>query len=84
MAICNNPDCPHKERTGRSAEYRDGITTCPECGATLTTAPVNFFEKTEKANKDLLRKVLSTIGPDYILSSAVYHSCTRSGFIQPA
>ena len=62
MAICSNPDCPHKERTGRSAEYREGITNCPECGAHLTANPANFPDKNDKTNSDLIRKVLFTIG----------------------
>jgi len=32
---CSNPECPHAQRTGESAEYREGITQCQDCGCTL-------------------------------------------------
>lgn len=33
--FCPNPRCAHARDTGKPAEYREGITTCPECGARL-------------------------------------------------
>lgn len=33
--FCPNPDCPHAERTGEPAEYREGVTECQDCGSTL-------------------------------------------------
>jgi hypothetical protein len=33
--FCPNPKCAHARDTGKPAEYREGITTCPECGAKL-------------------------------------------------
>ncbi len=33
--ICPNPDCPDRTASGVPAEYRDGIATCPVCGAAL-------------------------------------------------
>ncbi len=41
---CSNAECPDVERTGRSAEYRDGITECPVCGAVLSSGPPRAHE----------------------------------------
>jgi hypothetical protein len=35
---CPNPDCPHAQRTGEAAEYRQGVTQCQDCGSTLVEA----------------------------------------------
>jgi len=33
--FCPNPECPDFEATGVPGEYRDELSTCPVCGATL-------------------------------------------------
>lgn len=38
MPFCPNPDCPHRRRAGRPAEYRPGVTACADCGAALVDA----------------------------------------------
>ncbi len=35
MAHCTNPDCRHRQRTGKPAEYRPGATHCADCGEPL-------------------------------------------------
>jgi ketosteroid isomerase-like protein len=35
---CPAPECPHAQRTGEPAEYRDGITQCQDCGSPLVEA----------------------------------------------
>lgn len=35
MAYCPNPDCKHKQRTGKPAEFQAGISTCKDCGTRL-------------------------------------------------
>ena len=62
MPFCPNPDCPHKQITGNFAEYRDGITICPECETPLTDTPIELPSKVEKTDSDLTRKVLITVG----------------------
>jgi preprotein translocase subunit SecY len=62
MPFCTNPDCPHRKETGGFAEYRDGITICPECGSPLSDNTVDFPDKNEKIESDLFRKILITIG----------------------
>jgi len=32
---CPDPECPHRREHGRPAEYREDVTTCPDCGAHL-------------------------------------------------
>jgi len=32
---CPNPECPHAQRTGEPAEYREGVAQCPDCGSTV-------------------------------------------------
>ena len=62
MPFCTNPKCPGKERTGTFAEYRDGITQCPECGSQLTDNPVKLPGVAEKIESDLTKKIFITIG----------------------
>ncbi len=62
MPFCTNPDCPHREETGRFAEYRDGITKCPECGSPLSDNTVELPKKSEKIESDLFMKILITAG----------------------
>jgi preprotein translocase subunit SecY len=62
MPFCPNPDCPHKKITGHFAEYRDGMTICPECEGPLTDAPIEVPGRVEKAKSDLGKKILMTIG----------------------
>src|SRR3990172_4622693 len=35
---CPNPECPHVQRTGEPAEYREGVTQCQDCGSALVEA----------------------------------------------
>lgn len=47
MPYCPNPDCPHRKRLGEPAEFNKGVTTCSDCGSTLSeTAP--HFEPLRK------------------------------------
>jgi preprotein translocase subunit SecY len=62
MPFCLNPDCPHKKITGRYAEYRDGMTICPECEGPLTDTPIELPGRVEKTDSDLINKILMTIG----------------------
>ena len=50
MPYCPNPDCPHRQRLNEPAEFNPGITTCSDCGSTLSeTAP--HFESIRKSKK---------------------------------
>jgi preprotein translocase subunit SecY len=62
MPFCSNPDCPHRKETGNFAEYRDGITHCPDCGSPLTDTPVYLPGHVEKIDTDLIKRILITIG----------------------
>lgn len=62
MPFCPNPDCPHKQMTGNFAEYKDGMTICPECETPLTDTPIKLSGKVEKTDSDLVRKILITVG----------------------
>ncbi len=39
MAFCPNPDCHHRQRTGKPAEYRADQHGCADCGAALVDEP---------------------------------------------
>ncbi len=39
MPFCLNPDCPHRKRLGEPAEYLPGVTTCSDCGSSLSETP---------------------------------------------
>ncbi len=41
MPFCANPDCNHRQRLNKPAEFLPGITHCSDCGATLSeTKPI--------------------------------------------
>jgi hypothetical protein len=35
MAYCPNPECKHRLKTGKPAEFREGVTACTDCGTEL-------------------------------------------------
>lgn len=39
MPHCPNPDCPHRRRSGRAAEYRPGAQRCSDCATALAPGP---------------------------------------------
>lgn len=43
--FCPNRECPNVESTGEPAEYREGIQTCADCGATLVEAQPTWTEE---------------------------------------
>jgi hypothetical protein len=73
---CPNPECPHAQRTGEPAEYREGMTECQDCGSTLVhtppeTAPlaqeepeelVPVFEITNAALVPFVQSLLTSAG----------------------
>jgi len=42
MPFCPNPDCDHRRRLGEPAEFLKGITTCSDCGSTLSETVPSF------------------------------------------
>jgi hypothetical protein len=75
---CPNPDCPHTQRTGESAEYQEGITKCQDCGTTLTEARpeveppeerelVPVFEITNAALVPFVESLLTSAGIPYFI-----------------
>ena len=44
--FCPSPECPDRLESGEPGEYRDGIFTCPRCGATLV--PEHPFPEQEE------------------------------------
>ena len=67
MAYCLNPDCPHKKKIGRPAEFREGITHCSDCGSPLSEEVIEK-EDIQKAPPrriiptNLYKRILYTIG----------------------
>ncbi len=37
--FCPNPECPDVLESGHPGEYREGIASCPKCGAALVAEP---------------------------------------------
>ena len=72
MAFCLNPDCPHKKKIGRPAEFREGFTHCSDCGSLLSESAFESKEVIKKEDiqkapprirlTDLYKRVLYTIG----------------------
>ena len=66
MAYCLNPDCPHKKKTGRPAEFREGFTRCSDCGSPLSEEVIEK-EDTQKTPSrpipaNLYKRILYTVG----------------------
>ena len=66
MAYCLNPDCPHKKKTGRPAEFREGFTHCSDCGSLLTEVVIEKEEPHKAPPRPipahLYRRILYTVG----------------------
>lgn len=72
MAFCPNPDCPHRQKIGRPAEFREGFTHCSDCGSPLSEEVIESKEVIEKEERretppkiilaDLHKRILYTIG----------------------
>jgi len=52
MPYCPNPECPHRKRLGEPAEFKEGITVCSDCGATLSGA-VPVFETVKQIPEEV-------------------------------
>jgi len=64
MPFCPNPDCPHRKRLNEVADYLPGVTTCSDCGSSLSdTHPL--LPSIEKPKKviitDFRRRLLLTL-----------------------
>jgi len=78
---CPNSGCPHAQRTGEPAEYREGITECQDCGSTLVDARpetepleqdeheelVPVFEITNAALVPFVESLLTSAGIPYFI-----------------
>jgi preprotein translocase subunit SecY len=66
MAYCLNPECPHKKKIGRPAEFREGITHCSDCGSLLSEEVIEKEEGRKKPPRivltDLQKRILYTLG----------------------
>ena len=62
MAFCPNPDCKHKKRTGQPAEFKEGITTCKDCGTQLVEENPDQPKERPACPRPLRRRILFTIG----------------------
>ena len=86
MKHCVNPDCEHRRRFGRIAEYRDDCTECSDCGEGLAPgeAPspdrgrpefldlVTIYEPPEPVRGHLLRGILESRGiPAFVIGDAL-------------
>ena len=78
---CPNSECPHAERTGEPAEYREGMTECHDCGSVLVDARpvmvpleqdeheelVPVFEITNAALVPFVESLLTSVGIPYFI-----------------
>ena len=75
---CPNPECPHAQRTGEPAEYREGVTQCQDCGSALVEAPpererveheelVPVFEITNAALVPFVESLLTSANIRYFI-----------------
>jgi len=66
MAYCLNPECPHKKKIGRPAEFREGITHCSDCGSLLSEEVIEKEDIQKIPPRitltDFHKRILYTIG----------------------
>lgn len=66
MAYCLNPDCPHRKKIGRPAEFREGFTHCSDCGSPLSEEVIEKEEPREKPPRNipthLKKRIFYTVG----------------------
>lgn len=68
MPFCTNPECPHKKKTGKPAEFLENFTHCSDCGSPLSekiTGEEKIITK-QKPSKisrsDFQKRLLYTLG----------------------
>jgi preprotein translocase subunit SecY len=65
MAYCLNPECPHKKKIGRPAEFREGITHCSDCGSLLSEEVIEKEDTQTTSSRTipigLYKRILYTI-----------------------
>ncbi len=69
MAFCLNPDCPHKKKIGRPAEFREGFTHCSDCGGPLSEGVIESKEVIEKED---IQKAPRRIIPTHLKKRILY------------
>jgi hypothetical protein len=71
MAYCPNPDCKHKKRTGKPAEFLAGIATCKDCGTALVEENPDRPQARPPCPPPLRRRILFTLGVVCVLWAAM-------------
>lgn len=57
MPICSNPECPYLKKIGEAAEFIEGVTHCPDCGALLTEKTINKERETKIVFTDFHKRL---------------------------
>lgn len=67
MPFCPNPDCPHRARTGRPAEFEPGRAACADCGNLLVAEDPQPPERLPPFPGALKARLLWTLVPVALL-----------------
>jgi preprotein translocase subunit SecY len=62
MLFCPNPECPHRKRTGKPAEFVEETTHCADCGSRLTEKVAEKSDAPKFAISDFQKKIFYTLG----------------------
>ncbi len=54
MPFCPNPSCEHRQRLGEPAEFLEGITTCSDCGSSLSETVPHFIDTVSEPKNNAL------------------------------
>lgn len=63
MSFCPNPDCPHRARTGRPAEFEPGRSVCADCKTPLVDENPQPPERLPPISASLKKRLLWTLAP---------------------
>lgn len=58
MPFCPNPECPYLKKIGKPAEFIEGLTHCPDCGALLTEKTTIKERETKIVFTDFHKRLL--------------------------
>jgi len=62
MPFCPNQDCPHKKRTGKPAEFQQGVSHCSDCGSYLLEEYAEKAETQKTPQSDFYKRIIFTVG----------------------
>jgi preprotein translocase subunit SecY len=61
MPYCPNTECPHRKKTGKPAEFMEGMENCSDCGTALVDEAPETGPYEQKQYSDMYKRILFTL-----------------------